>query len=174
MFESQPRQNQVVKTGSDSSTAKRSAVGVSVTDPRRWPLWMDAPCHSSCGTLKNPHCSMAMSAKHRSSISKLSLSHEYRITWVKRNNKRPKGHIAHLRKHTWRRFRFPQCILLFFDYLSLDKGWIRSPKDALCKVWFKMEKQKLLNLLFRNYLAFKKFDWNWSFGSGEKLFKNIC
>ena len=24
------------------------------------------PCHSWCGTLKNPHCSMAMSADHRS------------------------------------------------------------------------------------------------------------
>ena len=31
--ESQPRQTQVVKTGSDSSTAKRSAIGVSITGP---------------------------------------------------------------------------------------------------------------------------------------------
>ena len=38
VFESQPRQTQVVKTGSDSSTAKRSALGVSVTGPRRLPL----------------------------------------------------------------------------------------------------------------------------------------
>ena len=29
MFESQPRQTKVLKTGSDSSTAKRSAIGVS-------------------------------------------------------------------------------------------------------------------------------------------------
>ena len=29
---------EIVKTGSDSSTAKRSAIGVSVTGPRRWPL----------------------------------------------------------------------------------------------------------------------------------------
>ena len=35
VFESQPRQTQVVKTGRESSTAKRSAVGVSVTGPRR-------------------------------------------------------------------------------------------------------------------------------------------
>ena len=35
VFESQPRQTLVVKTGSDSSTAKRSAIGVSVTGPRR-------------------------------------------------------------------------------------------------------------------------------------------
>ena len=27
---------------------------------------MDALCHSSCGTPKNPYCSMAMSAEHRS------------------------------------------------------------------------------------------------------------
>ena len=33
--ESQSRQTQVVKTCSDSSTAKRSAIGVSVMDPRR-------------------------------------------------------------------------------------------------------------------------------------------
>ena len=40
VFESQTRQTLVVKTGSDSSTAKRSAihVGVSVTGVRRWPL----------------------------------------------------------------------------------------------------------------------------------------
>ena len=30
MFESQPRQTLVVKTGSDSSTVKRSAIGVSI------------------------------------------------------------------------------------------------------------------------------------------------
>ena len=33
VFQSQPRQTKVLKTGSDSSTAKRSAVGVSVTGP---------------------------------------------------------------------------------------------------------------------------------------------
>ena len=36
-FESQPRQTLVVKTGSNSSTAKRSAIGVNVTGPERWP-----------------------------------------------------------------------------------------------------------------------------------------
>ena len=35
VFESQPRQNQVVYTGSNSSTVKRSAIGVSVTCPQR-------------------------------------------------------------------------------------------------------------------------------------------
>ena len=34
MFESQPLQTHVVKTGSDSSIAKRSAKGVNVTGPR--------------------------------------------------------------------------------------------------------------------------------------------
>ena len=35
VFESQPRQTQVAKIGSDRSTAKRSAIGVSITGPRR-------------------------------------------------------------------------------------------------------------------------------------------
>ena len=35
VFESQPRHTKVVKAGSDSSTAKRPATGVSVTGPRR-------------------------------------------------------------------------------------------------------------------------------------------
>ena len=35
VFESQPRQIKVVKTGSDSSTAKRLAIGMSVTGPRK-------------------------------------------------------------------------------------------------------------------------------------------
>ena len=43
----------VVKSGSDSSNAKRYSIGVSVTGPRSWPLYTDGPCHSRCGTLKN-------------------------------------------------------------------------------------------------------------------------
>ena len=35
VIESQPRQTFVVKTGSDSFTAKRSTIGVSVKGPRR-------------------------------------------------------------------------------------------------------------------------------------------
>ena len=42
VLESQPRQTQVVKTGSDSSTATRSAIGVSVTGPGRCTLKTDA------------------------------------------------------------------------------------------------------------------------------------
>ena len=38
VFEFQPRQTLVVKAGSDSSTAKRSAIAVGFTGPRRWPL----------------------------------------------------------------------------------------------------------------------------------------
>ena len=34
VFESKPRQTLVVKTGSDSTTAKRSALSVSVTGPQ--------------------------------------------------------------------------------------------------------------------------------------------
>ena len=32
---------------------------------------MDAPYHSSCGTLKNPYCSIAISAEHRSKFAVL-------------------------------------------------------------------------------------------------------
>ena len=38
VYDSQPWQTKVVKTGSGSSTAKHSAIGVSVMGPRRWPL----------------------------------------------------------------------------------------------------------------------------------------
>ena len=38
VFESQPRKTLVVKTYSDSSTAKRSSLGGYVKVPRRWPL----------------------------------------------------------------------------------------------------------------------------------------
>ena len=32
---------------------------------------MDAPCHSTCSTLKNPHCSMAISTEQRSKFAAL-------------------------------------------------------------------------------------------------------
>ena len=35
VFESQPRETQVVRKGTDTSTAERSTVGVNVTGPRR-------------------------------------------------------------------------------------------------------------------------------------------
>ena len=50
---------------------KRSAIGVSVTGSRKWPLLTDAPCYSRCGTLKNPHCSMAISVEQRSKFAAL-------------------------------------------------------------------------------------------------------
>ena len=62
-FESQPRQIQVLKTASGSSSVKRSAIGVSASETY-------APCHSRCGTLKNPHCCLvSMSAKYRSKFA---------------------------------------------------------------------------------------------------------
>ena len=35
VFESQPQQTLVIKTGNDSSTAKHATIGASVTGPRR-------------------------------------------------------------------------------------------------------------------------------------------
>ena len=49
------RGGSVVEPSSDNSTAKRLATGASVTGPLRWPLQTNDPCHSRCGTLKNPH-----------------------------------------------------------------------------------------------------------------------
>ena len=48
----QLRHTLVVERGIESSSAKRSAVGVSVTGTRRWASSMDSPCHSCCATLK--------------------------------------------------------------------------------------------------------------------------
>ena len=48
----QNRDRPVEKTGSDSSTAKRSAIRASLTGPQRRQLNTDAPCHRRFGTLK--------------------------------------------------------------------------------------------------------------------------
>ena len=55
-----------VKTSSD-----RSAIGVSVTGPRRWPLLTDVLCHSKCVKLKNLSCQMVVGAEHRSTFAVL-------------------------------------------------------------------------------------------------------
>ena len=60
-----------VKIGSDDSTAKCSATGVSVTGPRRWPFLTDVLCHSRFDTLKNPQCSIAISAEYGSKFEAL-------------------------------------------------------------------------------------------------------
>ena len=58
VFESQLRHTSVVKRGNESSTAKWSAVGVSVMGTRRGALSMDGPCHSCCVTLKKLYSGM--------------------------------------------------------------------------------------------------------------------
>ena len=70
-FRSQVATDPSRKTASDNFTAKRSATGVSVTGPRRLPLQRVGPCRNMCGTLKNAHYLMALSAKHRSKFAAL-------------------------------------------------------------------------------------------------------
>ena len=74
VFKSQPRQTQVVKTSSDSSTAKR--IRCECHGSSEMTIINGAPCNSRCGTLKNPHWSMVMSAEHRSKFGDVS-------KWVK-------------------------------------------------------------------------------------------
>ena len=71
-FFSHSWQTYVVKIGSDSSSAKRSAIGLSAMGPRRWRLETNFPGLSSCRTLKNPHYSITMSAAHRSALHQQS------------------------------------------------------------------------------------------------------
>ena len=59
------------KTGSDSPTTNRSVISASVRGPREMTMKKRCPCHSRCGMLKNPNCSMAMSAEHRSKFAAL-------------------------------------------------------------------------------------------------------
>ena len=54
VFEFQPRQTLVVKTGSDSSTAEHWATSVNVTSLQRLQISMDALFHRRGGTLKQP------------------------------------------------------------------------------------------------------------------------
>ena len=92
VFESQSRQTWVVKTDSDSSTGERSTMGVCHGSSEMTIInW--CPCHSRCGTLKNPHCSMAMSAEH---ISKFAALHRqwWRLHMTNKQTKRSCiGHV---------------------------------------------------------------------------------
>ena len=97
VFESQLHQIKVVKTGSDSSTTKRSTIGLSVTSPRRWPLLTDARCHRSKGTLRSPLSSLVMSAEYRSTFAAFNGKSEVSI-WVKHSRVRRKTHSNKLTK----------------------------------------------------------------------------
>ena len=63
VFESCQRQGSFLKTDSDSSTDKCSATDV-CHGSSEMTIINGCPCHSRCGTLKIPHCSMAMSDEH--------------------------------------------------------------------------------------------------------------
>ena len=100
------RHNLSRKIGIDSSTAKRSATSVSVTGPRRWPL---GSCRSGCVTLKNPHCSMAMSTEQRSPAIVTS-PYEWKILQREQTNKQ----------------------IYFFYYKNID---ISRSSQSYCYLW---------------------------------------
>ena len=103
-----------------------------VTDPmpnaRHWVsvsrVLGGAPCHSRWGTLKNPHCPMAMSAEHRSKFAAL-----YRQWWRLRmsdkflsrtkNSKQTNNFNQYWLKHYWETTKFVDC---FYDWPRLCKG----------------------------------------------------
>ena len=62
---SRSRRTFVVKTGSDSSNAKRSATGVDGTGPSDETIKTEVSCQSRCGTIKKLHCPMVVSVVHR-------------------------------------------------------------------------------------------------------------
>ena len=53
-------------------------------------------CHSRCGTLKNPHCSMALSAEHRSTFA--ALHRQWCRLWMR--EKFFNGTKNSIKKHT--------------------------------------------------------------------------
>ena len=61
LFETQPRQTEVGKIGCVSH-CKMLGNRCECHGSSKMTIIMDVPCHSRCGTLKNPHCSMAMCA----------------------------------------------------------------------------------------------------------------
>lgn len=63
-FESRPPPTRVVTTGSNSSSVKCSATSVHVTNCSEDIIKTYFPQYSRCITLKNPHCSLTMSAEH--------------------------------------------------------------------------------------------------------------
>ena len=54
------------------ATVNRSATGVSVTCPPGWPLYRVDLKQRRCDTLKNPHCSVTMSAEYMSKLVTLN------------------------------------------------------------------------------------------------------
>ena len=81
-FDLRLQQTWVVKIGSDSPTAKRSATGGSVRGPRVLPLQTNAQCDSRVDTLKNPRWTMAKNAEHRSKYPAINGSSDLSV-WVK-------------------------------------------------------------------------------------------
>ena len=69
-----PTLYQLCTSAGSQSVRKRKVrfrIPVSITGPLRGPLNTDVPSPIRCGTLKNPHCSMAISAEHWSKYAAL-------------------------------------------------------------------------------------------------------
>ena len=114
-----------------------SLKGVSATGPRWWPLKTDAPCHSRGGTLKNLHCSMAMSAEHRSKFAALHRQ------WLRlhMSEKFPSGSKKHKTSKLWETIVFTCVHISNVFLISISYGFVRAllvfkiPKEIMAKQW---------------------------------------
>ena len=65
----------------------------------------DDPCHSRYGTLKNPHCSLAISAEHRSNLQPFTgngdVSKWVKNSWVGRTNNIFWSCVVRMANITW-------------------------------------------------------------------------
>ena len=89
----------------------------------------DVPCHSRCGTLKNPHRLVAMTAEHRSKFAALHWQW-CRIHISEKFSSGTKNH-RQTNKHDFKLGGIRRDV-------HLNKLDSPSPKDALCQVWLKL------------------------------------
>ena len=121
-----PRQTIVVKTESDSSIEKTLGNRCECHGFSEMTIITGCPCYSRCGTLKNPHCSMAMSVEQRSKFAAL-----HRQLWRLHMSEKFSSGTKKTNKQT----NTLQYIgFFYFYYISKYKKCIfsNSRKEILC------------------------------------------
>ena len=106
---------------------------------------MDAPCYSKCGTLKNTHCSIAMSAEHGWKFA--ALHRQWRCLHMSEKFSSGMKNPKQTKKHS-----FAQ-MYLFIETVSQVSHVVHGPLVFWCSKFFKSYWTLLLGT-FASYFIF--------------------
>ena len=96
----------------------------------------DTSCHSTCGTLKNSFCSMAIKAKHNSKHAALYLwtLNEWKLFWLEYKNRKKNKHQQSITLISFNHYNCPVLIIIYHVQTKQTNNNAKNTGTKCCQI----------------------------------------